>query len=417
MNAVRSPYHRSMWYKAFRFDADKDNLFSQTDSIEHGKTRQKLSPGYSGKENPFLEPDMDKVILAMLDLIKQKYISKAELVKPVNIGRIIQYTTLDIITLLGSGKSLGWLEEDADKYEYIATMEQSLPAMTIIAATPALNRFVRIPVVQRAILPRVTDRVGMGKIKAVAREIIAERFKPGAERKTRKDMIQSFIDHGMTDTEIADETLFQIVAGSDTSSLVMAALMVYCLSNPQIYYRLKAEVSSVDVPEGQIISNAQVQKLPYLNACIKETLRYHPVNTGLLPKTVGPQGDTLHGYHLPPGTDVGICAWMIYRHNPVYGPDNAIYRPERWLEASPEKLARMEREHELVFWYGAYKCLGERIARIELGKLVFELFKNFDMTILDPVKPFERRENHGLWILDGPIVRVEESVKRGEVGR
>jgi cytochrome P450 len=230
---------------------------------------------------------------------------------------------------------------------------------------------------------------------------------------TRNDMIQSFIEHGLTQAEVADESLLQILAGSDTSGTVMRTAIIYITSNPSIYQRLQDEVMAVDVPTNEIISHARALELPYLNACIKETLRYYPVNGGILPKTVGPEGDTHKGVYLPPGTDVGICAWTVFRHNPIYGPDYAYYRPERWLESAPEQLVAMEKEVDLTFMYGRFRCLGERIARIELLKSLFELFRRFDFALLNPMQPLQKEENLGVIMQRGLMVRVENVHSKG----
>ncbi|KAK5082769.1 hypothetical protein LTR05_006649 [Lithohypha guttulata] len=408
VNAVRSPYRKSDWYKAFRFDADRENAFSETNKDNHARLKSKLTPGYSGKENPNLEPDMDKVILTFVDLIKSKYVSKTGSLKPVDIGQKIQFLTLDIITCLASGRPFGWLE-DEDKYEYIATMEANFPAMNFMSAVPVLSRLMRAPAFQRMTLPTVKDRVGMGKVKAVAHEIIAKRFEENkTQKQPRNDMLQSMINHGLNEGEIADDSLLQILAGSDTSGTILRSALIFTIANPRVYHRLQAEVTSAGVPSDQVISHARAQELPYLNAVIKETLRYYPVNTGLNPKVVGPEGDIYNGLHIPPGTEIGYSAWALYRHNPLYGADCAHFRPDRWIEADPDLLARMEREHELVFLTGRYKCLGERIARIELLKCLFEMMRRFDFSFMDPLRPLQKEDNYGLWIQRGLWVRVEE---------
>lgn len=410
MNAVRSPYTRSDWNKAFRFDADRENVFSETDAKKHDQLRQKLSMGYTGKENPHLEPDMDKVIMQMIDLLKNKYISKGSISRPVDMAHMLQYLTLDVITALSLGNPFGWLESDSDKYAYIATMEANMPAMNFMSAVPALSRLTRMASIQRLILPGVKDRIGMGKVKAVIHEIISERFNaPASEQDKSNDMTQSFIDHGMSLGEMADNSLLQILAGSDTSGTTLRSTMIFVTANPQIYRKLVEEVRNANVPADQVISYAQSLQLPYLNACIKETLRYYPINTGLSPKTVGPDGDTYNGIHLPPGTEIGISAWAVYRHNPAYGKDCHVYRPERWLDSSPEQLAIMDKEHELVFLVGRFKCLGERIARIELAKTIFELFRRFDFAFMNPMKPLQTEDNLGLWIQRGLMMRLEEA--------
>ena len=99
----------------------------------------------------------------------------------------------------------------------------------------------------------------------------------------------------------------------------------------------------------------------------------------------------------------------MYKLNPAYGEDAEIFRPERWTEANPEQLATMEKAHELVFGYGRYKCMGEKIAWIELLKTFFELMRRFDFSFLDPTRPLEKDLNYGLFIQKGMWMRVEEN--------
>ncbi|KAJ9614034.1 hypothetical protein H2200_002170 [Cladophialophora chaetospira] len=406
MCGVRSTYSRADWYRAFKFDADRENLFSEVDEEKHIKMRSRVTAGYAGKENPNLENDIDRVLWSLIKLLKSKYISSGSNLKKLEFANIIQFFTLDVITSLTLSHPFGWIENEKDMYEYVKTMEDNVPAMNFMSAVPILSRIMRIPAVQRAALPTVKDRVGMGAIKAVTRDLISRRF--GPEKETKTDMTQSFIKHGLSQGEIGDESLLQILAGSDTTATIIRSGFIYIITNPQIYTKLQAECDASGVPLDDIISNARALELPYLNACVKESLRYHPAATGLMPRKVGPEGDTHNGMFFPPGTEIGFCAWMVYRHNPVYGEDASVFRPERWTEATAEHLATMEKAHELVFGYGRYKCMGEKIARIELLKTFFELMRRFHFSFLDPTRPLEKDLNYGLFIQKGMWMRVEE---------
>ena len=181
------------------------------------------------------------------------------------------------------------------------------------------------------------------------------------------------------------------------------------ISNPQISARLQAECLGADVPISEIISMSRAQQLPYLQACIKEALRHNPAATGLLPSVVGPKGDTHNGLYIPPGITVGFCAWNIHRNNTAaYGEDAGIFRPERWLEATPQRLARMEDAFHLVFGFGRYRCMGENNAKTELNKKFFEMFRRFDWSFVDPTRVLEKNMNYGLFIQKGLWVRVSE---------
>src|ERR1700733_16182585 len=123
------------------------------------------------------------------------------------------------------------------------------------------------------------------------------------------------------------------LAGSDTTATILRTGFVSVITNPQIYARLQSECLSADIPLSSIISNARALQLPYLQACIKEALRHNPAASGFLPRVVGPQGDTHNGIYLPPGTEVGFCAWKIYPHknSPSCGKDDIPFTPQRAL--------------------------------------------------------------------------------------
>ena len=257
-------------------------------------------------------------------------------------------------------------------------------------------------------------------------EIIDSRF--GGDKETRHDMTGSFIAHGMSQEDCADESLFQMfavpglgrmgsplltvcsLAGSDTTSTVLRTGFLCIIANPRVYARLQAEVCAVDdVPLSSIISLARAVKLPYLQACITEALRFNPPAVGLNPRRVGPEGDTHNGVYLPPGTEVGQCQWNLHRANKlVYGDDAEVYRPERWLDEPAETLSRMRESIKLVFGYGRFRCLGENIARLELNKMFFEMFRRYDWSLVDPANPIKKDINYGLFFQSGMWMKVEE---------
>lgn len=99
-------------------------------------------------------------------------------------------------------------------------------------------------------------------------------------------------------------------AGSDTSATGMRSTLFCLISNPKAYSRLMAEIDAA-VADGripasldQVISDAAARELPYLQACIKEGLRWLPPIAGMLPKKTPPQSDTINGHFVPGGVTV-----------------------------------------------------------------------------------------------------------------
>jgi cytochrome P450 len=141
--------------------------------------------------------------------------------------------------------------------------------------------------------------------------------------------------------------------------------------HPRVTAKLRTEFSSN--PISAPIKDSEARNLPYLQAVIKEGLRIFPPIVGLLSKEVPPGGDVINNKFIPGGTKIGFGAYGIFRDKSFWGQDADQFRPERWLEASPEKLREMESTLELVFGYGRFQCLGRNLAMIELNKIFVEV--------------------------------------------
>lgn len=202
---------------------------------------------------------------------------------------------------------------------------------------------------------------------------MAERFKDQA--KSRRDMLGSFIRHGLSQEEASSEALLQVLAGNDTSATTIRSVMLGLLTNPGAYSKLRAEIDSA-ITTGRIsspITDAEGREMPYLQAVIKEGLRILPPAGGLLSKTVPPGGDIIDGKFIPGGTHIGSSSLGIHRSKKTFGPDAELFVPERWLDADAGRLAQMTSTVDLVFHYGKYQCLGKTVAFMEFNKIFVEV--------------------------------------------
>ena len=131
----------------------------------------------------------------------------------------------------------------------------------------------------------------------------------------------------------------------------------------------------------------QLSTLPYLQACISEALRIHPVVGHILERVVPPSGLTLSdGTTLPPGTIIGMNPWVIHHDEAVFGIDGCTtedFVPERWFqgefenrEAYESRIAGM-RDCDMSFGNGNRVCLGRAIALVEMAKFVAALFSGY----------------------------------------
>jgi cytochrome P450 len=76
---------------------------------------------------------------------------------------------------------------------------------------------------------------------------------------------------------------------------------------------------------------------------MKEALRMHPGVGFPLERYVPREGATICDIKIPPGTIVSVSANVIHMDKEVFGEDADRFRPERWIDASPEQLKLMDR--------------------------------------------------------------------------
>jgi len=90
----------------------------------------------------------------------------------------------------------------------------------------------------------------------------------------------------LNDEEIYDQMIEFILAGSDTTSFSTTMCIIQLLKNPSKMQTLVKELDKAfpniaNSKATELPSDNVLKKLPWLNACIKESLRIWPVTLGL----------------------------------------------------------------------------------------------------------------------------------------
>ncbi|KAK0619468.1 cytochrome P450 [Immersiella caudata] len=393
----RSTYPRDDWWLGGRFHPDYENLSSIVDTEKHDDLKAKTASGYSGRESDAqFETAVSEQIDALLVLIRRKYLSTGDNVRPVDVAVVMRYFTLDVITRLGYGKSFGHLDNGEDVVGWVSAIDSAIQFIGLLLDVPPIRRLVFNPIGLRLLGPKETDTTGPGHVQGVIHKIMTERF---AEReknkdKTWNDMIGGFMRNGLTQQEIEGEANLHILAGSDTTATTLTSAIMYLATAPHAYSTFKRviqeSIASGLVARDKPITFQAALGIPYLQAIIWESLRIRfPVNYGHY-KSVPPGGDTINGIFLPAGTAIGHNSLAISRNEKIFGKDVNQFRPERFTapECDDELRAYRIRSIDILFGGGRWTCSGKQIAMYELNKLLFELFRRFDFQVVNHRKPF-----------------------------
>ncbi|KAJ3545580.1 hypothetical protein NM688_g5608 [Phlebia brevispora] len=193
---------------------------------------------------------------------------------------------------------------------------------------------------------------------------------------------------------LRDEALLLLFAGTDTASNTLAVGTIHALSNPSIHAKLKAEILEAWPDPGVKPRYEALERLPYLSAVIKESLRLANGVLSPMTRVVPAGGAEISGKWIPGGTIVGIGSSFVHLDDTIFA-NPYTFEPERWLGPEASSL-----EHWLVsFSRGPRSCLGINLANCEMFLVLASLFRYFDLQ-LDGVRSviMITTMNRGSWL-------------------
>ncbi|KAM7526119.1 hypothetical protein LguiA_016021 [Lonicera macranthoides] len=182
-------------------------------------------------------------------------------------------------------------------------------------------------------------------------------------------------------------------AGSETTSISIEWGFVEMLRNPHVMQKVRNEIDTV-IGLHRKVEESDFERLPYLQAVVKETLRLHPVLPLLLPRNT--TEDTKYmGYFVPKDTQVFVNAWAIGR-DPAAWDDPLTFKPERFLGSDIEYKGQ---DFQLIpFGSGRRICVGFPLAHRVVHLTLATIIQNFDWELPAGVTPksIDMEEKFGL---------------------
>ncbi|KAL3829016.1 hypothetical protein ACJIZ3_017818 [Penstemon smallii] len=166
------------------------------------------------------------------------------------------------------------------------------------------------------------------------------------------------------------------IAAIGTTVWALEWAIAELINNPHIQNKLRAEIKSVLGPTAQV-TEPDNQKLPYLQAVIKETLRFRTIVPLLLPH-MNPENTKLGGYDIPARSRILVNAWHIF-NDPANWKKPEEFRPERFLEEESNVEVNGNDVKYFPFGMGRRSCPGMLSSMAVLGITLGRLVQNFEM--------------------------------------
>lgn len=167
------------------------------------------------------------------------------------------------------------------------------------------------------------------------------------------------------------------------------------MKNPSVMNKAQAEIRETCKGK-EIISENDIQELPYLKLVIKETLRLHSPTPLLLPRECT-ELTNIDGYDIPKKTKVMINVWAMAR-DPQYWTDAEMFIPERFEGSSID--FRGNNFEYLPFGAGRRICPGLQFGIAGIMLPVALLLYHFNWELPNKMKPMDldMTEHYGLAI-------------------
>ncbi|KAF5626819.1 oxidoreductase [Fusarium tjaetaba] len=177
----------------------------------------------------------------------------------------------------------------------------------------------------------------MDKVWSQARAMVDDRRARGDRRECMIDMkLDEYEKNGWPMSQHAFNNLFGelMEAGADTTANQILTLILALAKYPKFQEKARVEIDAVCGTERAPVFS-DFAKMPYVNAIVKEGLRWRPTSDLGLPHTVT-KDDYYDGMLIPKGSTIFVGVWAMHHDKDYYGSHDT-FDPDRYL--SHTKLA------------------------------------------------------------------------------
>ncbi|KAH9568060.1 hypothetical protein CY35_03G057600 [Sphagnum magellanicum] len=225
------------------------------------------------------------------------------------------------------------------------------------------------------------------KISTFLQQIIDEhRRNPNVDDNyTVKDFVDVLLTMPQEDGtgHLSDDTIQAIItdmlaAGLDTSYVTLEWVMAELLRHPDIMKRAQEELDTV-VGSNRLVSESDLQHLPYLQAILKETFRIHPPAPIMVPyRSIQPC--QVEGYNLPTNIQLIVNLWAMGR-DPNNWEKPLEFDPDRFILQHPKIDVHGQDFELLPFGTGRRACPGRPLGILFVQIVLASLLQSFDWTL------------------------------------
>ncbi|KAH6674858.1 cytochrome P450 [Halenospora varia] len=384
-------FEKSDWYENFVADRTPF-MFAMGSNKTHTERKRMLSQVYTKSyvmNSEELNTILNVIVLKIFLPQVSRFVKEG---KPIDIHRENKALTMDIATAyvfgLGNGtnmvvnpeekkligdfdsaiKGLFWFTELPNFLDWALRFRIPILSDEIVEAFPKLEEFCF------KLCLRTKEKVLSASSEPLP--VVYSEFR-------RKLEASKTVQPNGLDTTMATELLDHVQGAQEGTGITMTYLMCELARHPECLVQLRQELDNCG-ELNELPSAQSIEALPYLDAVLTETLRLYPGSSGPFPRVVPEKGARLGDFDVPPGTVVASSVYCLHQNAEVF-ENPQEWRPERWIEASPEKKKEMMKWF-WVFVSGGRICIGNHLAIRMIKAVVVAFFSQFETVMVSDTR-------------------------------
>lgn len=287
--------------------------------------------------------------------------------EPVDIARALSWTTMDVLNayIFSNDDSM-----DTKAFSEIADELFSIHAKPHIADMLQLTRF--LPKFLRIKHIEQTEQ-----LRAIMSALVDNRQLSLPNSYLNRDLLDYILEASddeslsLSESDVIDNLLTFISAGHQTVTNSLTWCMFMVAKHPLIQHQIRQEIADACLSPRQ--THSWATQLPYLSACIKETLRLYPAVA--LISRYAKRSLEYKDLTIKAGTTVHICPWVLHRHHTLWDEPNR-FNPSRFM---PEHEKDIPKNAYLPFGAGARRCISQQLAVEIMTVTMAGLIDRFDV--------------------------------------
>lgn len=178
-------------------------------------------------------------------------------------------------------------------------------------------------------------------------------------------------DSNLTDDKVTGHATLLFAAAHLTTAHTFSWTLFLLSQHPDVLQRLKQELDAA--VKGDVPTFEELERLPYLDSVIRESMRVMPASS--YSQRIAVEPTTLGPVRLNAWTPVIFSQFITHHRADLFdNPDQFI--PERWATISPSPYAY------LPFGAGPRMCIGAPLAMVEIRTALTIMLKRFNFQIV-----------------------------------